>query len=88
MEDRYAETKQLKQVHGVGTLIALTFILTIEDVTRFKHSQDVGPYLGLTRTLRDNGENEPELGISKCGDELLCDDLLVQGAHCILRQAV
>ncbi len=82
---RYPEMKLLKQVHGVGTLIALTYILTIEDAERFAHSREVGPYLGLTRKLRDSGESQPELGISKAGDELL-RRLLVQGAHCILRQ--
>jgi transposase len=84
MEKRYPETKVLKQVHGVGTLIALTFILTLEDAERFAHSRDVGPYLGLTRKLRDSGESQPELGISKAGDMLL-RRLLVQAAHCILR---
>jgi len=81
---RYPEMKLLTQVHGVGTLIALTYILTIEDAERFEHSREVGPYLGLTRKLRDSGESQPELGISKAGDELL-RRLLVQGAHCILR---
>lgn len=81
---RYPEIKLLKQVHGVGTLIALTYILVIEDPYRFAHSRDVGPYLGLTRKQRDSGESQPELGISKAGDRLL-RRLLVQGAHCILR---
>jgi len=84
IEKRYAETKVLKQVNGVGTLIALTYILTLEDAERFVHSRDVGPYLGLTRKLRDSGESQPEMGISKAGDVLL-RRLLVQAAHCILR---
>jgi transposase len=84
IEKRYPEAKVLKQVNGVGTLIALTFILTLEDAERFAHSRDVGPYLGLTRKLRDSGESQPELGISKAGDMLL-RRLLVQAAHCILR---
>jgi transposase len=82
---KYPEMKLLKQVGGVGTLIALTYILTIEDAERFAHSREVGPYLGLTRQLKDSGESQPELGISKAGDQLL-RRLLVQGAHCILRQ--
>jgi transposase len=84
MEKRYPEVKLLKQVHGVGPLIALAFVLTLEDGERFEHSRDVGPYLGLTRKQRDSGESSPELGISKHGDKLL-RRLLVQGAHCILR---
>jgi transposase len=85
MEKRYPEAMLLKQVYGVGTLIALTYILTIEDAQRFAHSREVGPYLGLTRKQRDSGDSQPELGISKAGDQLL-RRLLVQGAHCILRR--
>ena len=85
IEKRYPEMKLLKQVNGVGTLIALTFILTLEDAERFEHSRDVGPYLGLTRKQRDSGDSEPELGISKHGD-MLMRRLLVQAAHCILRR--
>lgn len=83
--ERYPEEKLLQQVYGVGRLIALTYVLTLENAERFAHSRDVGPYLGLTRKLRDSGDSEPELGISKTGDGLL-RSLLVQGAHCILRK--
>jgi transposase len=83
--ERYPEEKLLQQVYGVGRLIALTYVLTLESAERFAHSRDVGPYLGLTRKLRDSGDSEPELGISKTGDGLL-RSLLVQGAHCILRK--
>ena len=43
----YPETELLMQVSGVGTLIALTFVLTVEDKTRFRKSRDVGCYVGL-----------------------------------------
>ena len=43
----YPETKLLRQVSGVGTLIALTFVLTVEDKERFQKSRDVGCYVGL-----------------------------------------
>ena len=85
MEQRYPEVKLLRQVHGVGQLIALTFVLTLEDAGRFEHSRDVGPYLGLTPKQHESGESSPELGITKAGDGLL-RSLLVQGAHCILRK--
>ena len=85
IKKRYPEVELLTQVWGVGTLIGLTYILTIEDAQRFQRSRDVGPYLGLTRKRRDSGDSEPELRISKAGDELL-RRYLVQGAHCILRQ--
>jgi transposase len=82
---RYPEVELLTQVYGVGRLIGLTFILTIEDAERFAHSRDVGPYLGMQPKQRDSGESQPQLGISKTGDRLW-RSLLVQGAHCILRK--
>lgn len=85
MAKRYPEVKVLQQVYGVGPLIALTFVLTLDDARRFAHSRDVGPYLGMTPRKHDSGESQPELGISKAGDGLL-RSLLVQGAHCMLRR--
>ncbi|MBV9767810.1 MAG: IS110 family transposase, partial [Acidobacteriaceae bacterium] len=81
--EKYPETKLLKQVKGVGTLIALTFVLTLEDAGRFRKSRDVGCYVGLRPKSRESGESQPQLGISKEGDVYL-RKLLVQGAHCIL----
>lgn len=75
----------LTQVYGAGTLIAWTYIRTIEDAERSEHSRDVGPFLGLQPKQRDSGESQPELGISKAGDRLL-RSYLVQAAHCNLRK--
>ena len=80
----YPETELLQQVSGVGTLIALTFVLTVDDPSRFQKSRDVGCYVGLRPKRSDSGERKPQLGISKEGD-LYLRKLLVQGAHCILR---
>jgi transposase len=79
----YPETKLLMQVSGVGTLIALTFVLTVEDSARFRKSRDVGCFLGLRPRRADSGEHRPQLPITKEGDVYL-RALLVQGAHCIL----
>ena len=79
----YPETELLRQVSGVGTLIALTFVLTVEDRERFQKSRDVGCYVGLRPKRSSSGESEPQLGISKEGDVYL-RKLLVQGAHYIL----
>jgi transposase len=82
---RYPEVELLTPIYGVGRLIALTYILTLEDAGRFAHSRDVGPYLGLKPKERDSGDSHPQLGITKTGDGLL-RSLLVQGAHCMLRK--
>ena len=67
----------------MGTLIALTFLLTLEDPHRFRKSREVGGYLGLQPGRRNSGQNEPQLHISKEGDPYL-RTLLVQGAQHIL----
>jgi transposase len=82
-QKQYPEVELLRQVHGVGTLIALTYVLTVEDPHRFRRSRDVGCYVGLRPKRRQSGQSRPELGISKEGDAYL-RTLLVQGAHHIL----
>ena len=82
-QESYPQVAQLKQVKGVGTLIALTFLLTLEDAHRFRQSRDVGCYLGLQPGRRNSGQSEPQMHISKEGDPYL-RTLLVQGAHHIL----
>ena len=79
----YPETDLLRQVSGVGPLIALTFVLTVEDRERFQKSRDVGCYVGLRPRQSNSGENEPQLRITKEGDAYL-RKLLVQGAHQIM----
>jgi transposase len=82
-QESYPQVGLLKQVKGVGTLIALTYLLTLEDPQRFGKSRDVGCYLGLQPGRRNSGQSEPQLHISKEGDPYL-RTLLVQGAHHIL----
>jgi len=82
-KESYPQTALLKQVKGVGTLIALTFLLTLEDKHRFQKSRDVGCYLGLQPGRRNSGQSEPQMHISKEGDPYL-RTLLVQGAQHIL----
>ena len=82
-QESYPQIALLKQVKGVGTLIALTFLLTLEDPHRFSKSRDVGGYLGLQPGRRDSGQSQPQMHISKEGDPYL-RTLLVQGAQHIL----
>jgi len=81
----YPETALLRQVSGVGTLIALTFVLTLEDRERFQKSRDVGCYVGLRPKQSESGQSQPQLRITKEGDRYL-RQLLVQGAHLILNR--
>jgi transposase len=82
-QESYPQVALLRQIKGVGTLIALTFLLTLEDPHRFRKSRDVGCYLGLQPARRQSGRSDPQLHISKEGDPYL-RTLLVQGAQHIL----
>jgi transposase len=82
-EQDYPDAGSLQQISGVGPISALTYVLTIEDPSRFEKSRQVGPYLGLCRRRWRSGEGDPELHISKAGDAML-RRLLVQCAHYIL----
>jgi transposase len=84
MVKRYPQIAVLTPVYGVGDLIAMTFVLTLEDPERFKRSRDVGPYLGLTPKQRDSGNSQPQMHITKEGDGYL-RKLLVQAAQCALK---
>lgn len=79
----HPETKQLQQVNGVGFLIALAYVLTIDNPDRFAKSRDVGAYVGLIPGQYESGESRPQMRISKTGDRFL-RQLLVQGAQYIL----
>lgn len=82
-EESYPEVALLKQVKGVGTLIALTYILTLEGPRRFRKSCDAGGYVGLQPGRRDSGQSQPQLHITREGDSYL-RMVLVQGAQHIL----
>jgi|FLYL01.1.fsa_nt_gi transposase len=79
----YPETERLTQVDGVGPLTALAFVLTLEDAGRFPKARQVGAYLGLTPGQAQSGDSDPQLRISKAGDEYM-RRLLVGCAHHIL----
>jgi transposase len=82
-KEQYPEVRALQQVDGVGTLIALSYVLTIEDPHRFRRSRDVGCFFGLRPGRRNSGNSQPQMHISKEGDRYL-RTLMVQGAHHIL----
>jgi len=85
MAKQYPQVKVLTQLYGVGNLIGLTYLLTLEDPGRFPVSRDVGPYLGLVPKQRDSGNSQPQMHITKEGDRYL-RKLLVQAAQCMLKK--
>ena len=82
-ETRYAESRQLTQVPGVGTLTSLAYLWTIRTPERFSRSRQVGAYVGLAPAARRSGQRDVQMHITKQGSTIL-RRLLVQCAHHIL----
>ena len=81
--EKYPHTRLLRQVSGVGSLTSLAYVLPLETPLRFARSRDLGPYLGLAPQQKGPGDSQPQLGISKSGDQML-RKLLVGSAHYVL----
>ncbi|WP_264211467.1 IS110 family transposase [Leisingera thetidis] len=68
--------RRLMTVPGVGPVVALSFIATLDNAERFRRSRDVGAFLGLTPRRHQSGDMDWSGRISKCGDRdlrrLLC----------------
>jgi transposase len=77
------ESGGAEKVKGVGMLIALAFLLTLEDSQRVRKSRDLGCYLCLEPGRRNSGQSEPQTHTSKECDPYL-RTLLVPGTHHIL----
>lgn len=80
---RYPDVDVVSQVHGVGILTGLVFVLTIDDKNRLESSRTAGAYLGLRPRRAQSGDGDPQLRITKTGDPFL-RRLLVNSANHIL----
>ena len=80
-----ALARRLTTVPGVGPIIALSFIATIDDPTRFRRAVDVGAYLGLTPRRYQSGEADWSGRISKRGDSSM-RKLLYEAANILIQR--
>lgn len=78
-----ALARRLMTVPGVGPIVALSFMATIDDAARFSKSSQVGAYLGLTPRRHQSGEVDHSGRISKCGDAAM-RALLVEAASSLI----
>jgi len=74
----------LRRIPGVGLIVALCCVLTIDDPERFRKSRDVAAYFGLRPTMRSSGSVSYFGRITKEGDSEM-RRLLVQAAHSMMR---
>jgi len=70
-DTKYPETIAIRQIHGVGALTALAFILTLESPARFPNRRSVGAFVGLVPRRDQSGTSDKQLRITKCGNQYL-----------------
>lgn len=78
--------RRMITVPGIGPLTALSFVVTIDDPTRFRYSADVGAYLGLTPRRYQSGEMDRTGRISKRGNHQMRTYLFCAPHEAVLNQ--
>jgi transposase len=86
--DRYRHAyAKLRQLPGVGQLVAMTFLTEMGDLTRFGNRREVGAYLGLCPSSHESGETNNRKGrITRQGPtrlrKILCQAVWVSISRC------
>ena len=75
--------RRLMTAPGVGPVIALTFVATVDVPTRFPESRLVGAHFGLTPKRYASGETDHSGRVSKCGDAMM-RTALFEGTQALL----
>jgi transposase len=77
------EVAHLAEIPGVGLIVALYFVLTIDDPTKFRRSRDIAAFFGLRPTMRASADVSSYGRITKEGDPEM-RRLLVQAALALM----
>lgn len=80
----FPEVARFQRVPGIGPLVALSYVLCLEDPNRFPSSRDIPSFLGLRPVMRESAERSRFGRITRHGDAEM-RRLLVQAAHGCLR---
>jgi transposase len=80
----FPEVERFQQVPGIGPLVALSYVLCLEDPSRFRGSRDIPSFLGLRPRMRESAERSHFGRITRHGDAEM-RRLFVQAAHGCLR---
>ena len=78
--EAHPQARLLMTQPGVGPITSLAFVLTVGDVSRFKHSKQVSSYLGLIPREHSSGGKQRLGSISKQGNSFM-RQLLVEAAQ-------
>ena len=82
--EEHPQARLLMTQPGVGPITSLAFVLTIGDVSRFKHSNQVASYLGLIPREHSSGGKQRLGAISKQGNRFM-RQLLVESVQTVNR---
>ena len=80
----HPQARLLMTQPGVGPITSLAFVLTIGDVSRFKHSNQVASYLGLIPREHSSGGRQRLGAITKQGNRFM-RQLLVESVQTVNR---
>lgn len=72
---------------GVGAIVGLTYVATLDDPARFPSSKQVGAHFGLTPKKYQSGETDVTGWISKSGDAGV-RAMFYEAAHVILTKPI
>ena len=75
--------RRLRQIKGVGPVMATAMIAAVTDPTTFKHGRQLAAWLGLVPRQCSSGHTQRLLGISKRGDRYL-RTVLIHGARLVV----
>jgi transposase len=73
----------LRSIPGVGLLTAITFLVEIEDIKRFKNSDHFAGYVGLKPTKHSSGEKDKTGEMTFRGQKVLRKSLIESSWHAV-----
>lgn len=79
--------RRLMTVPGVGPIVSLAYVSTVDIPSRFRHSRSVGAVLGLTPVLNQSGEVNRVGHVSLRGDAMM-RKLLYEAAQSMMTRVV
>lgn len=79
--------RRLMTVPGVGPIVSLAYVSTVDIPSRFRHSRSVGAVLGLTPVLNQSGEVSRVGHVSLRGDAMM-RKLLYEAAQSMMTRVV
>jgi transposase len=82
--EQHPQARLLMTQPGVGPITSLAFVLTVGDVSRFRHSKQVASYVGLIPGEHSSGGKQRLGAITKQGSRFM-RQLLVEAAQSVTR---